>query len=373
MLAVPDGGTGQSTLTNHGVLVGATTSAITQLAAGTAGQVLQSGGASADPAYSTATYPVTAGTTGNVLTSNGTNFSSSAPAASSLVTILNAGSGNWSANAKTTYVKVYIWSGGSGGGSGRKGATTAAGGGGGGSAGAFGTIEGPVAFFTGSIPYVVGASAAGGIAQSSDGVNGNPGTVGNLSSFGSMTIPGGTVLGGTGGTTTNAASDGARKNQFLIMAASVPVSPNGGTGNNITPGAAQTAGGTSANALGYMNATGGGGGSGGDTGTARQAAAGGNVIDVNSSVILAGGAGGIASGTIAGSNGNPPSSTIGIMSGGTGGGGGGGAFAAGGGKGGDGALPGGGGGGGGGGISTQGNSGAGGIGAAGQIIIIESF
>lgn len=52
-VAVANGGTGQSTLTNHGVLVGAGTSAITQLAAGTADTVLRSGGASADPAYST--------------------------------------------------------------------------------------------------------------------------------------------------------------------------------------------------------------------------------------------------------------------------------------------------------------------------------
>jgi len=56
---VAGGGTGQVTLTNHGVLVGAGTTAITQLAAGSAGQVLQSGGASADPAYSTSTYPAT--------------------------------------------------------------------------------------------------------------------------------------------------------------------------------------------------------------------------------------------------------------------------------------------------------------------------
>lgn len=77
---VAGGGTGQVTLTNHGVLVGAGTSAITQLAAGTAGQVLQSGGASADPAYSTATYPLTAGTSGNIITSNGTNFVSTSPA-----------------------------------------------------------------------------------------------------------------------------------------------------------------------------------------------------------------------------------------------------------------------------------------------------
>ena len=71
---VAGGGTGRVTLTNHGVLVGAGTTAITQLAAGSAGQVLQSGGASADPAYSTASYPSTSGTTGTILRSNGTNF-----------------------------------------------------------------------------------------------------------------------------------------------------------------------------------------------------------------------------------------------------------------------------------------------------------
>lgn len=71
---VAGGGTGQVTLTNHGVLVGAGTAAITQLAAGSAGQVLQSGGASADPAYSTATFPSTATSTGTVLRADGTNW-----------------------------------------------------------------------------------------------------------------------------------------------------------------------------------------------------------------------------------------------------------------------------------------------------------
>lgn len=58
-IAVANGGTGDVTLTNHGVLIGQGTSAIVATAAGTAGQVLQSGGASADPLYSTATYPST--------------------------------------------------------------------------------------------------------------------------------------------------------------------------------------------------------------------------------------------------------------------------------------------------------------------------
>jgi hypothetical protein len=71
---VAGGGTGRATLTAHGVLVGNGTTAITQLAAGSAGQVLQSGGAAADPAYSTATYPSTASSTGVILRANGTNW-----------------------------------------------------------------------------------------------------------------------------------------------------------------------------------------------------------------------------------------------------------------------------------------------------------
>ena len=51
-VAVADGGTGRSTLTNHGILVGQGTSAIAQMAAGTSGQIVKSGGASADPSWS---------------------------------------------------------------------------------------------------------------------------------------------------------------------------------------------------------------------------------------------------------------------------------------------------------------------------------
>lgn len=48
-----------TTLTTHGVLLGQGTSAITATAAGSSGQVLQSGGAGSDPTYSTSTYPTT--------------------------------------------------------------------------------------------------------------------------------------------------------------------------------------------------------------------------------------------------------------------------------------------------------------------------
>ena len=73
---VTDGGTGRSSLTAYGLLAGGTTTTgnTQSLATGTAGQVLRSGGASALPAWSTATYPATAGTTGTILRSNGTNW-----------------------------------------------------------------------------------------------------------------------------------------------------------------------------------------------------------------------------------------------------------------------------------------------------------
>lgn len=60
-------------LTNHAVLVGAGTSTITKIGpTATAGQVLQSSGSSADPAFSTATYPVTT-TANQILYSSATN------------------------------------------------------------------------------------------------------------------------------------------------------------------------------------------------------------------------------------------------------------------------------------------------------------
>ncbi len=60
-------------LTNHAVLVGAGTSTITKVGpTATSGQVLQSAGASADPAFSTATYPSTT-TVSQILYSSSAN------------------------------------------------------------------------------------------------------------------------------------------------------------------------------------------------------------------------------------------------------------------------------------------------------------
>jgi hypothetical protein len=64
--------------TQYTVQAGGANGTLVSVGPGTAGQVLQSGGASSNPAYSTATYPSTAGTSGNILTSNGTNWTSAA-------------------------------------------------------------------------------------------------------------------------------------------------------------------------------------------------------------------------------------------------------------------------------------------------------
>lgn len=86
-----------ATYTAHGVLIGEGTSSIVALAAGSVGQVLQSGGASADPAYSTATYPSTASGTGTLLRANGTNWvatTSTYPTTNAVSTLLYASATN---------------------------------------------------------------------------------------------------------------------------------------------------------------------------------------------------------------------------------------------------------------------------------------
>lgn len=63
------------TTTNHAILIGATSNGITNVGPDAAtGKVLQSQGASADPAFSTATYPSTATGTGTILRADGTNW-----------------------------------------------------------------------------------------------------------------------------------------------------------------------------------------------------------------------------------------------------------------------------------------------------------
>lgn len=66
-------------LTPYCVLVGDTSNNIASIGPGTAGQALQAKGVSANPAFTTATYPSTATGTGNLLIANGTNWVASTP------------------------------------------------------------------------------------------------------------------------------------------------------------------------------------------------------------------------------------------------------------------------------------------------------
>jgi hypothetical protein len=74
-LPVTAGGTGATTLTAHGVLIGAGTSAVAITGAGTSGQVLTSNGASADPTFQAASGANPAGSGSEInARSNATTF-----------------------------------------------------------------------------------------------------------------------------------------------------------------------------------------------------------------------------------------------------------------------------------------------------------
>lgn len=284
-----------------------------------------------------------------------------------LVSTLSSGSGNWTANPLTKYVRVMMWGGGGGGGSGRKGTSASSSGGGGGGGGQSWLLEGPVSVFSGSIAYSVGGAANGGAAQTADANNGSPGTIGNNTVFGSAIALGGN-LGSAGTGAAGAAGAGRSNNGNFYLLAGL----GGGNGATTTGQNAASAGGPTQV---VSSSAGGGGGSGGDLVTPRQAGTGGGLLDSASSNLVAPASGGIASGTIDGSGGSTAYATGGIIGGGMGGGGGGGATTGSptAGMGGDGSAPGGGGGGGGGGINTVADSGKGGNGAAGKIIIYEFF
>ena len=94
------------TTTNHAIQVGAASNGLTSLATGSSGQILQSGGAGADPSFSTATFPSTSGSSGTLLQSNGTNWANTTatyPGTSGTTgTILRSDGTNW-VNTTATY------------------------------------------------------------------------------------------------------------------------------------------------------------------------------------------------------------------------------------------------------------------------------
>ena len=132
---VANGGTGASTLTANAVLIGNGTSAVTAVAAGTAG---------------------------NVLTSNGTTWTSSSFTAGTSVNAITVGtaSGTWTKPATVKSIKVTVVGGGGAGGtasgSGIISQTTGFGGAGGGGGTAIRYY--PAASIPGPQPYTVGGS-----------------------------------------------------------------------------------------------------------------------------------------------------------------------------------------------------------------------
>ncbi len=98
-LDVDSGGTGATSLTDNRLLLGNGTAAIGVLAAGTAGQLLQSGGAS-DPAWSTATFPTGAATQYDFLYASAANtWSSFATANTGAMVTSSAGVPSWASGA----------------------------------------------------------------------------------------------------------------------------------------------------------------------------------------------------------------------------------------------------------------------------------
>jgi fibronectin-binding autotransporter adhesin len=85
------------TITQFDTLAGAASNLIASVGPGSSGQVLQSGGNAANPAYSTATFPATATGTGTILRADGTNWSATTttyPNTNAINTILYASAAN---------------------------------------------------------------------------------------------------------------------------------------------------------------------------------------------------------------------------------------------------------------------------------------
>lgn len=266
-------------------------------------------------------------------------------------------SGTWTKPSGAKSVNILCIGGGGGGGSGRR-ATTASGtvivGGGGGAAGGGWTNRTVSASLLGTTETVtVGTGGAGGAAQTTNDSNGNSGTLGGSSSFGTWIFAAGGVQGSGGNNVGGSGGSGASQRAMITA----------GSGGACTA-TGSAAGGTNSQAGGG----GGGGGGGITTGGAFQA----------------GGAGGIALATFASGSGTTAGTTDGASgTNGTGvtvnwplaamgGGGGASSVLTAGGAGGAGGIY--GGGGGGGGASLNGfNSGKGGDGAAGIVIVTTYF
>ena len=253
-------------------------------------------------------------------------------------------SGTWTKSSGARKVEVQLVGGGGGGGSGRKGATSTVRSGGGGGGGAGSTVFQVDASALGeTVSVTIGAGGTGGASQATNSTNGNVGVDGGDTLFGIFRARGGN--GGGAGTTTTGSIGVGGAGQF-------------------TGGAGGTGGGSSAssNAVGATLISGGGGGGGINGSNTNINAANGGFI--NSTNQGAAGGGSSPSSPVAhglftmlgqGGGGGNASQVANAVSGAAAG------------------LYGGGGGGGGAATDGVGNSGAGGLGTAGIVIVTTYF
>jgi len=294
-----------------------------------------------------------AGSAGEVLTSGGAGVAPSwatAPGAPADIQIFTAtGASTWNKPSGAAAVEVIVIGAGGGGASARKGAAASVrNGSGGGGGGGLSRMIFRATDLSSSVSVTVGTGGTGGPAITNDNTNGANGTDGGVSSFGSYLTanPGtGKIFGG---------SDGL---------GGTGLTSNGSNGG---PGGASGAAGVAGSASGLAGA-GGGGGGGVTSGNVQNAGAAGGAHTFGG---LTGGTGGAAGGTNGGAG-----NTHGNGAAGTGGGGGGGNSTAGGNGGSGGAAGGKGAGGGGGGAATNGagSSGAGANGGNGVVVVITYF
>lgn len=208
---VAHGGTGRTSLTNHGVLVGASTSAITQLAVGATNTVLL-GSTGADPSFGA--VPNAALTNSSITLSSGTRISiTGSPVSLGGTATVNASPAGFqtfttngtfttpSTTLSTTVFKFTLI--GAGGGGGGTGPLSNAGTTGGGAGGAGGMAIYWKTALTASLGCTVTVSNSGGTAGANTG--GTGGTGGNTS----IVVSGVTVTagGGGGGVGSNVAAD----------------------------------------------------------------------------------------------------------------------------------------------------------------------
>jgi hypothetical protein len=273
------------------------------------------------------------------------------------VTDVYTSDGTWTKRPGAKLVLVQLIGGAGGGGSGRKGAASSGryGGSGGGPGGCV-EVWILASDCGGTETVTIGQGGGGGAAQTTDSTDGNVGTAGTNTSFGTLAIAGGGV-GGPAGTSAS------------LGAASVALMGRGNRMVGSGSGGALTSSTTVAVTSGYQ-AVGGGGGAGGVSSTDVEGTGGpGTSGDGAGPSFVSGGAGGAIS-----TNGSAGGSgTASKFSGGGGGGGGGGSKTTNAGSGGAGGTYGGGGGGGGGSLNAVGNSGAGGVGQDGIAIVTTFF